>query len=336
MPYNLEASIRLNQMTNLVTGGTGFVGGAIVEQLVASGQKTRVLARSSSKVDHLKRLNVDVAIGDVMNRASLQLAMQGVDTVYHAAAQYEVWTANPQQMLDTANQGTRNAMEAALSAGVGKVIHTSSAAAFGLPRNGVVSEAMTKSGPLIDVYYRSKYESEEIAKSYIAKGLKLVTINPSNVYGPKDMKPLGQSIISLLNGQVPALWEANFPIVYIQDVAKAHLLAAQRGKIGERYLLVERNTEYRDFFGYVASLGHVKMPNFLPVPAVLATAYLAEFISRFTRKPPLASVMQVRSGTLGTRFDGSKAPRELGFEYTSMEVGLSRAIEWYRQQGLAN
>jgi dihydroflavonol-4-reductase len=262
--------------------------------------------------------------------------MQGVDTVYHAAAQYEVWTANPQEMLDTANQGTRNVMETALATGVKKVLHTSSAAAFGLPKDKVVSETMTELGPLIDVYYRSKYESEEIANSYIAKGLNLITINPSNVYGPKDLKPLGRSILSLLSRQVPALWDANFPIVYVEDVARAHLLAAQRGKIGERYLLVERNVECRDFYSYVAKLGNVKMPPFLPASVVLVSAYLGEFVSRFTNKLPIVSVMQVRAGTQGTRFDGSKAPRELGFEYTSMEMGLSKTIDWYKKQGLVN
>ena len=150
-------------MSNLVTGGTGFVGGAIVEQLAASDQKTRVLARSTSKIDHLKHLNVDIAIGDVLDRLSLQRAMKDVDIVYHAVAQYEAWTADPEGMLETANQGTRNVMEAALAAGVKRVLHTSSAAAFGLPRNQVVSETMESPGPLIDAYYRSKYESEVIA-----------------------------------------------------------------------------------------------------------------------------------------------------------------------------
>ena len=324
-------------MSNLITGGTGFVGGAIVEQLAVSGKKTRVLARSTSKVDHLKHLNVDIAIGDVLDRVSLQRAMQGVDTLYHAAAQYEAWTADPEGMLETANQGTRNVMEAALAAGVKRVLHTSSAAAFGLPRNQVVSETMESPGPLIDAYYRSKYESEVIANSYIAKGLDVVTVNPSNVYGPRDVtKPLGRSIISLLNNQLPALWDANIPIVYVDDVARAHLLAAERGKAGECYLLVERNVEFRDFYAYVAKLGGVKLPPFLPVPAVLAAAFLGEFVSRFTRKPPLASVMQVRAGTQGTRFDGSKAPRQLGFEYTSMEMGLSKTIDWYKKQGLVN
>ena len=208
-------------MSNLITGGTGFVGGAIVEQLAVSGKKTRVLARSTSKIDHLKHLNMDIAIGDVLDRLSLQRAMKDVDIVYHAAAQYEAWTADPEGMLETANQGTRNVMEAALAAGVKRVLHTSSAAAFGLPRNQVVSETMESPGQLIDACYRSKYESEVIANSYIAKGLDVVTVNPSNVYGPRDVtKPLGRSIISLLNNQLPALWDANIPIVYVDDVAR--------------------------------------------------------------------------------------------------------------------
>jgi dihydroflavonol-4-reductase len=323
-------------MTDLVTGGTGFVGGAIVEQLLAAGRKVRVLARSTSRIDHLKDHGVEIAKGDVLDAASLKAAMAGVDTLYHAAAQYEVWTARPQEMLDTANAGTRNVLDAALAAGIRKVIHTSSAAALGLPKNKTVTEDQLEPGYLPDVYYRSKYESELIANSYIAKGLDVITLNPSNVYGPGDVsKPLGRSIIALLTGSLPAAWDAVFPIVYIDDVARAHLLAAKHGKPGERYLLVERNASYREFFTVVARLGNAKLPPFLPVGAALATAYAAEFASRHTGRMPLVSVMQVRSGTRGTRFDGSKAARELGLAYIPMEEGLDRTVNWYREKGLA-
>jgi dihydroflavonol-4-reductase len=225
-------------------------------------------------------------------------------------------------------------MQAALDAGVRRVVHTSSAAAFGLPKNRQVDETIAEPGLLPDVYYRSKYESELIANTYIDKGLQVVTLNPSNVYGPRDLKPLGSSLVSLLNGQLPAMWEATTPIVYVDDVAEAHLLAAEKGKAGERYLLVERNVSYRELFGKVAELGGVKLPPFLPVPMALVTAYGAELAARLTGKPPLVSVMQVKSGTQGTLFDGSKAPRELGFKYTDMDAGLRATINWYWEQGL--
>jgi dihydroflavonol-4-reductase len=137
-----------------------------------------------------------------------------------------------------------------------------------------------------------------------------------------------------LNGELPALWDATFPIVYVDDVASAHLLAAQKGKPGERYLLVERNVSYRELFTKAAELGGAKLPPFLPVSVALATAHAAEFGARLTGKPPLVSVMQVVSGTQGTRFDGSKAPKELGFKYTDMDAGLRATIKWYWQQGL--
>jgi dihydroflavonol-4-reductase len=321
-------------MTNLVTGGTGFVGGAIVRRLLAAKQPVRVLARSAAKAAELQAAGAQVAVGDVLDPASLRTAMDGVSTLYHAAAQYEVWTAKPQEMLDTANQGTRNVMQAALDAGVRRVVHTSSAAAFGLPKDGNVDEQMAEPGLLPDVYYRSKYESELIANTYIDKGLQAVTLNPSNVYGPRDLKPLGSSLVSLLNEQLPAMWEATTPIVYVEDVAEAHLLAAEKGKPGERYLLVERNVSYRELFGKAAELGGVKLPPFLPVPMALVTAYGAELAARLTGKPPLVSVMQVKSGTQGTLFDGSKAPRELGFQYTDMDAGLRATIKWYWEQGL--
>ncbi len=322
-------------MTSLVTGGTGFVGGAIVQQLLNKRENVRVLARASSKVNDLKGKGVDIAIGNVMDKNTLRKAMQGVDVLYHAAAQYETWTAKPQEMFDTAVEGTRNVMQAALDAGIKKVIHTSSAAAFGLPKNQTVTETMPKPGWLPDVYYRSKYESELAARSFIGKGLDIVFLNPVNVYGPGDInKPLGRSIIQLLNGQVPSLWDANFPIVYIDDVACAHFLAAQRAKAGERFLLVERNVEYRDFFGKIVELGGGKLPSFLPHAAVLAIATGSEWLARVTKRPPLVSVMQLKSGTQGTRFDGSKAKRDLELKYTTMEEGLRKTLAWYWDRGL--
>ncbi len=321
-------------MTNLVTGGTGFVGGAIARRLLAAGQPVRVLARSAAKATELQATGAQIAVGDVMDPVSMAKAMDGVSTLYHAAAQYEVWTARPQEMLDTANQGTRNVMQVALDAGVKRVVHTSSAAAFGLPKDGQVDEKMAEPGLLPDVYYRSKYESELIANSYIDKGLQVVTLNPSNVYGPRDLKPLGRSLVSLLNGELPAMWDATTPIVYVEDVANAHLLAAEKGKPGERYLLVERNVSYRELFGKAVELGGGKLPPFMPVAMALATAHVAEFVARLTGKAPLVSVMQVKSGTQGTLFDGSKASKELGFKYTDMDAGLRATIKWYWEQGL--
>jgi dihydroflavonol-4-reductase len=320
-------------MTNLVTGGTGFVGGAIVEQLLAAKQKVRALARPSSNVAWLQAAGVEIVHGDVLDTASLERAMQGVDTLYHAAAQYELWTAKPQLMLDTANQGTRNILDAALAAGVKKVLHTSSAAAFGLPRNQTVTEAATAPGLLPDVYYRSKYESEQIAQTYVAKGLHLVILNPTVVYGERDTKPLGRSIVSLLNGELPAIWDATMGIVYNPDVARAHLLAAQKAKAGERYILAERTISYREFFSKVIELGGGKMPPLLPRGLVLTLATASEFMSRFTKQMPLVSVMQLKAGTQGTRFDGSKAERELGLKYTATDEALRNTLTWFWEHG---
>lgn len=320
-------------MTNLVSGGTGFISSHIVEQLLADGQPVRVLARRSSKLgDYLRHPKVEIAYGDVLERSSLNAAMQGVTTLYHAAAQFDTWTADPQLMLDTANQGTRNVLDAALAAGVRKVLHTSSGAVFGLPRNQMVTEA-SGAGPLPDVYYRSKYESEELAKTYLAKGLDVVFLNPSNVFGPRDFKPLGRSILMLLNGQLPSAWKATFAVVYAPDVARAHILAASKAKPGERFILAERNISYREFFGQLVQLAGGKLPPFLPGPLVHATAILAEGLSRITQKLPLVSVMQYKSGTQGTLFDGSKAVRELGLRYTPLEEALKATLAWYWENG---
>lgn len=318
---------------NLVTGGTGFIGGHIVEQLLADGEKVRVLARRSSKLgDYLKHPNAEIVYGDVLEPVSLAAALAGVTTLYHAAAQFEIWTADPQLMLDTANQGTRNVLDAAMAAGVKRVLHTSSGAVFGLPKNQLVTEA-SGTGPLLDVYYRSKYESEEIAKTYIAKGLDIVFLNPSNVYGPRDTKPLGRSMVQLLNGQLPSAWDANFNIVYVVDVARGHILAANKAKTGERFLLAAQNIEFREFFSKVVELGGGKLPPFMPGAAIHAIAIASEALARVTKKMPLVSVMQYKAATQGTRFDGSKAERELGLRYTPMEEALRITIQWYWDNG---
>jgi dihydroflavonol-4-reductase len=318
----------------LVTGGTGFIGGHIVEQLLANGENVRVLARRSSKLgEYLKHPKVEIVYGDVLDKASLAAAIAGVTTLYHAAAQFEIWTADPQLMLDTANQGTRHVLDAAQAAGVKKVLHTSSGAVFGLPENATVTEASGQ-GPLPDVYYQSKFESEEIAKGYIAKGLDIVFLNPSNVFGPRDTKPLGRSILQLLNGDLPSAWDANFAIVYVVDVARAHILAAKKAKSGERFILAERNIGYRDFFGQVIELGGGKLPPFMPGPVIHGIALAAEAVARVTKRMPLVSVMQYKSGTRGTRFDGAKAERELGLQYTALDQALRETITWYWNAGM--
>jgi dihydroflavonol-4-reductase len=293
-----------------------------------------VLARRTSKLgDYLKHPKAEIVYGDVLDKASLAAAMAGVGTLYHAAAQFDTWTADPQLMLDTANEGTRNVLDAAQSAGVKRVLHTSSGAVFGLPKNHMVTEA-SEPGPLPDVYYRSKYQSEELAKTYIAKGLDIVFLNPSNVFGPRDTKPFGRSLVQLLNGQLPSLWDANFNVVYVVDVARGHILAAKKAKTGERYLLAAQNVDYREIFGKVVELSGGKLPPFLPRPMVHATAIASEALSRVTKKMPLVSVMQYKSGTQGTRFDGSKAERELGLHYTPLEEALRATIKWYWEAGM--
>ena len=321
-------------MSALVTGGTGFVGGAIVRELLKGGERVRALARKTSKTDRLKALGVEIAYGDILDMASIKEALQGCDSFYHAAALYDLWGLNERELMETECEGTRNAMEAAASANISKVIYTSTALTIGERMGEMGMETTEHRGYFLSRYEHAKHEAERIALSYLGKGLPLVIVNPAGVYGPGDFKPTGRAVIDILNGRMPGIFKGVNSFVYLDDIGIGHVRAAKKGRIGERHILCERVVPLNEWGSLICQLSGAKMPPAVPPFLAGLTAFVGETVSRFTRRAPVLSRETFRLVTHGFQVDGSKAVRQLDIEYTPLEEGLRRTIIWYWEQGL--
>jgi len=321
-------------MSILVTGGTGFVGGAIVKALLSAGKQVRVLARHTSRTEHLTSQGVEIAYGDILERNSIEKALQGCDTLFHAAALYELWNLDKNALMETECQGTRNAMEAAMATAVNKIIYTSTALTIGERKGEVGTEATRHRGYFLSKYERAKYEAEQIALSYLNKGLPIIFVNPASVYGPGDLKPSGRAIVNVVNGRMPGLFHGSNSLVYLDDVGAGHARAAEKGKVGERYILCGNSVTLIDWGRLLCQLSGAKMPPAVPVFISGMYATFGEAVSLFTKRPPVLSWETFRTACHGFRVDGSKAANELGLVYTSLEEGLQTTIQWYWEKGL--
>jgi dihydroflavonol-4-reductase len=321
-------------MRALVTGGTGFVGGALVRALLARGEQVRVMARATSKTATLESMGVEIARGNILDRASIVAALEGCDTLFHAAALYDLWGLDETELLRTETEGTQNAMEAALTVGIEKVIYTSTAVAIGEARGQTASEDTPHRGYFLSIYEKAKHAAEQVANTYLDKGLPLITVNPAAVYGPGDRKPTGRFIVNLLNGWVPALFPGWMSLVYIDDAVAGHVLAADKGRVGERYILSGSTDTLTKLGDLTCRLAGRKPP--LTIPTVLVAPYAAggEALSLITRRPPVLSWETYRLSAHGFRADGAKATAELDLDYIDLEEGFTRTINWYWQQGL--
>jgi len=318
---------------NIVTGGTGFLGGAIVRELIGRGEKVRVLARPTSRTAPLEALGVEIVLGDILDRDSLLRAMEGCRTLYHAAAIYESWTRDYAGMKRTAIEGTRHAMEAALTAGIDRVVYTSTAAVIGERRGETGTERTAHRGYFLSPYEQAKYEAARVMRSYLDRGLPVVSVAPAAVLGPGDLKPTGQGIVDLLNGRVPALFPGTLSYVDIDDAAVGHVRAAAK-PTGELYILAAGTASTREIFGGACELAGVKTPPFVPVFAARLYALLEEFRARLSGARPALSRNGLGILAHGLRVDGSKASRELSIAYKPLGESLLRAIRWYWEQGL--
>jgi dihydroflavonol-4-reductase len=323
---------------NLVTGGTGFVGSHVVRALLARGDTVRCLVRPGSRRDNLDGLAVDLAEGDLTDPASLARALRGASAVYHVAADYRLWTRNPRELYAANAGGTDNVLRAAADAGVSRIVYTSSVAALGLTPDGSPANESTPVDRrnIIGHYKKSKHDAERVAISWAQRGLPVVTVNPSTPVGERDIKPTptGQMIVDFLNRRMPAYVDTGLNLIDVRDVAAGHLLAAQRGKPGEKYILGNRNMTLKEILDALAAITglpapRTRLPHWIP----LAYSALDTALSRVTGKPPRASFESVRMSTHRMFFDASRAVRELGLPQTPVEVALSRAVEWFRNNG---
>jgi dihydroflavonol-4-reductase len=323
-----------------VTGGTGFIGAHIVRALLQDGRAVRCLVRQGSRRDNLEGLNVELVVGDVTDTASLNAAMAGVSTLYHCAADYRLWAKDPAE-LDRVNVGgTEKVLAAAAEFHVAKVVYTSSVGALGLTRDGSPADERTlvERGEVVGRYKKSKYDAEQVAATWAARGLPVVIVNPSTPVGELDIKPTptGQMIVDFLNGRLPAYVDTGLNLVDVRDVARGHLLAAERGRIGEKYILGNRNMTLKEILEVLSRLTGLRAPTLrLPHAIPLAAAAVATFVANLTGRPPRVSLESVRMSMHRMFFDARKAVAELSFPQSSVDAALGRAVAWFREKGYA-
>lgn len=322
-------------MTSLVTGATGFIGSAVVRQLLERGDPVRCLAAPGVDRSNLAGLDVEIVEGDLNDRAAVARAMRGVSTLFHLAAIYKLWLPDPRLMYEVNVEGTKTVMFAALEAGVGRVVHTSSIAALGLAADGQLADETTAFNywDAADHYMRSKWLSERDALRFVDVGLPVVVVNPAFPFGPRDAAPTptGRFIVEALRGRVPGYMDGGFNAVDVDDVAAAHVAAAERGRVGERYVLGCHNVTYKEFFTAVAEVaGLPPVRRQLPTRPMLGAAWVAEKVADVIRREPFITYGAARYATRTVWFDCDKAHRELGLRRTPLRDTIERAVAWFR------
>ena len=326
-------------MRALVTGATGFVGAALARALLNAGWQVRVLARAGSDRSNLAALTVEVAEGELSKVDSLEQALDGCFGLFHAAADYRLGARDPSQLYLTNVEGTRNILRAAQRAGVSRVVYTSSVATVGIPSDGSPGTETTAVSidKMIGHYKRSKFLAEEVVLEAAGAGLGVVIVNPSTPVGPGDVKPTptGQLVLDAAAGRMPAFVDTGLNIVHVDDVAAGHLLAFDRGRAGERYILGGEDMALRDILAQICGLVGRKPPRIrLPYAAVLPAAYIAEAIARATGRTGRVTLEGVRMSRKRMYFSSAKAVRELGYRWRPPVEAFTDAVHWFRARGL--
>lgn len=329
-------------MTTLVTGASGFVGSHVARQLVSAGDSVRVLVRRTSRLEFLDDLPLERVQGDLRNADSIARAMKGVQRVFHVAADYRLWARDPGEIYDSNVGGTRRLLEAAAREGVSRIVYTSTVATIAVsqpegPHESLPDESTSATvDQMIGHYKRSKYLAEEEAKKAAAAGMPVVIVNPTTPVGPGDWKPTptGKIIVDFLNGKMPAYVDTGLNLVAVEDVAAGHLLAAERGRTGERYLLGARNMTLKQILETLAAITGRPAPRVrLPHAVALAAGYADEWFSRLVGRDPRIPVEGVKMSRHRMFVATGKAERELGFAPGAVEAALERAVKWYREHG---
>jgi dihydroflavonol-4-reductase len=327
-------------MDALVTGGTGFIGANVARELLAAGATVRVLARAGGDRRALAGLKVEIVEGDLLDSASVRRAVSGVRVVYHVAADYRLWTPDPATLYRTNVEGTRAVLEAAGEAGVQRVVHTSSVGALGLPRGGGpgTEETPVSLADMVGHYKRSKFLAEQLALDFARRGLPVVVVNPSAPIGPWDVKPTptGQMVLDFMHGRMVASLDTGLNVVHVRDVARGHLLAAERGTPGERYILGHRDLSLAEIFAALADITGRRPPRFrVPYAMAWLGAACCESVSRLTGRPPAVPLTAVRMARKRMYFSPARAVRELGLPQTDVRSALADAVAWFQAHGYA-
>lgn len=322
----------------LVTGGCGFLGSSIVKALLARGVSVRVLALPNEPTENVKGLDVEILRGDILSSDDAKRAVAGMDTAFHAAAIYKAWMDDPTPMYRVNMSGTFNVLEAARQAGVGRVVYTASIVSLGRPAPGTRGdESLAYEAWDLDFpYSRSKYHSRELAEDFARWGLDLCVVCPGVVLGPGDIAPTpsGKIIINTLKGAPPLYTDGGASYVDVRDAAEAHVLAAEKGKRGERYIATAHNLSNLELLEAITGAAG-KRRRFFRIPERVARRVVTamEGQARRTGKEPPLTKNFFEYSLKPSYYDNAKATRELGAKFRPFDETLRDAIDYFRQRG---
>jgi dihydroflavonol-4-reductase len=328
------------KMTALVTGATGFVGSAVARALLARGEHVRVLARAGGDRRNLEGLDIEIVEGDLRDAEARKTAAEGIDSLYHVAADYRLWVPDPAAMFATNVEATTDLLRRAADAGASRIVYTSSVATLGIPKDGSHATEETPVGlaDMIGPYKQSKFLGEEAVRK-LARDEKLpvVIVNPTAPVGPRDVKPTptGRTVVEAAAGRMPAFVDTGLNLVHVDDIAAGHLLAHDKGVTGERYILGGENMTLQQILVRIAALTGGRAPRFkVPHDAILPVAYAAEFAAKvFRTGEPFVTVDGINLARKRMFFTCEKAKRDLGYTARPVDEALTDAIAWFRLNG---
>ena len=344
-------------MKCFVTGASGFIGANLVHELLARGHRVKVLVRPGSDLRALDGLDFERVEGDVGDRDKVVATVKGSDWCFHAAASYYLWLRNYSSMYATNVDGTRNVIEAAIKADCSRIVYTSTVGCIGVPRlerrpmerynkpRGFETilqpsdeTSLLNPDQLSNHYKISKWRAEQVALKLVSLGAPVVIVNPSAPVGPRDIKPTptGQVIVDFLNRKMPAFLDTGLNWVHVRDVAVGHILAAERGRIGERYILgsAHGNWTMQQTFSVLQDITGIPAPKLkIPYDVAWLAACFSELGAKITGKPPRAPLAGVRMAADKMFYNPAKAIRELGLPQTPPKQALADAVEWFRANG---
>ncbi|THC46337.1 hopanoid-associated sugar epimerase [Massilia sp. Mn16-1_5] len=327
------------QESILVTGAAGFIGSAVARAAVARGYRVRVLVRATSARANLAGLDAEVFEGDMRDQAAVERALAGMRGLLHVAADYRLWARDPDEIVRNNLDGTAAVMRAALAAGVERVVYTSSVATL---RVGPATVAAGEDEPLapgegIGAYKRSKILAERLVERMVLEDhVPAVIVNPSTPIGPRDLRPTptGRIIVEAASGRMPAYVQTGLNVVDVDDVAEGHLLALEKGRVGERYILGGENLMLRDLLGEIAALAGGRAPRLrLPVAPLIPLAHALEAMARRTGREPFLTVDGLHMSRNRMFFRSDKAMRELGYRPHPHGGALQAALDWFGRAG---
>lgn len=323
----------------LVTGASGFVGSAVAHALVKAGYSVRGLVRPSSSRCNLANLDIEFVTGDICDPQSVRRAMAGARFLCHVAADYRLWAQDPGEILRTNCDGTRNLMQAALAAGLDRIIYTSSVATLAVGANGAAADESCQlpASKAVGAYKRSKVAAEALVRAMIAEDrLPAIIVHPSTPVGPRDVKPTptGRIIVEAAKGRMPGYVDTGLNLVHVDDVAAGHLAALKHGKLGEHYILGGQNAGFASLLAEIAQMSGHRPPYLrLSHNLLYPFALLAEAKARLTHREPFLTRDGLRMSKQRMFFSSAKAQRDLGYCARPYQEGLADALAWFGHHG---